>query len=260
MRTPYPTHEMNALVEQRCGTCDSTEDQTGGRGTVGASRGGVLHVANVVLLVVMLVAVLVHVAVLVLLGHVGGGKDDLVDDVDDAVVGEDVGSDDGGVVDHDTALGGDLDGGTVQGLDGPGGEGGAVGVAGNDVVGEDLGELGNIGQESLDGALGQGGEGLVGGGKDGKWAVTRKSIDETSGLNGGDEGGKAGVASGNINDAAGSRSREEDVADSVDDAVAGFDVDEAGIDENLGILVDAWRVEVDHNLLGVECFGLEAVG
>ena len=173
--------------------------------------------------------------------------------MDDTVVGEDVGSDDGGVVDHDATFGGNLDGGTIQSLDGPSGEGRAVGVARNDVVGEDLGELGDIAKESLDGTLGQGGKCFVGGGKDGERTVTRKSIDETSGLNGGDEGGKAGVASGNINDGGGGRGGKEDVADSVDDAVAGLDVDEAGIDENLGILVD-------HNLLGVERFGLEAVG
>lgn len=179
--------------------------------------------------------------------------------MDDAVVGKDIGSDDVGIVDHDTSVGGDLDGGTIQGLDGSVGEGGAVGVARKNVVGEDLSELGDVFKQSLDGALGQGGEGFVGGGKDGKRAITRESIGETGSLNGGDKGRKAGVARGDVDDAGGGRSREEDVADSVDDAVAGRDVDEAGINENIGILVHARRVEVDNNLLGVERLGLEAI-
>lgn len=83
--------------------------------------------------------------------------------MDDAVVGKDIGGDDVGVVDHDAAVGGgNLDGRTVESFDGSGRQGGAVGVAGDDVVGEDLGELGDVGQEGLDGALGKRIEGGVG--------------------------------------------------------------------------------------------------
>ena len=83
--------------------------------------------------------------------------------MDDAVASKDIGGDDVGVVDHDAAVsGGNLDRRTVESFDGSGCQGGAVDVAAHDVVGEDLGELGDVGEEGLDGALGKRIEGGVG--------------------------------------------------------------------------------------------------
>ena len=106
---------MNALVQESGGTGNGTKDQTGGR-NLGTTRGGIGSRSRD-------------------LGFLRGGRfghvvrrgeNDLVNDVDYAVVRENVGSDDGGVVDHDAVLGGDLDGSTVQSVNGPSGEGGAL--------------------------------------------------------------------------------------------------------------------------------------
>ena len=94
----------------------------------------------------------------------------------------------------------------------------------------------------------------------GQRTVARERIDETSGLDGSDEGREVGIGSGDVHDVGGGRGGEKDVAHAVDDAVAGLHVDEAGVNEDLGVFVDAGRVEVDHDGLGVERLGLEAVG
>ena len=94
----------------------------------------------------------------------------------------------------------------------------------------------------------------------GQRTVARERIDKTSGLDGSDEGREVGIGSGDVHDVGGGRGGEKDVAHAVDDAVAGLHVDEAGVDEDLGVLVDAGRVEADHDGLAVERLGLEAVG
>ena len=92
------------------------------------------------------------------------GKDDGIDDVDDAVGGGDIGGDDVGGAGGDLAVGDDerellaVDGGGLGGRD-VGGED----FARDDVVGEDGDELGLVLglEERLDGAGGKFGEGFV---------------------------------------------------------------------------------------------------
>lgn len=126
-----------------------------------------------------------------------------VDDVDDAVFADEIGFHDLGSIDHHgTVL--DLDGRflAVDGRDLAGFHIGGHDFAGDDVVGENAGELLLVlGLEKrLDGALGQLREGLVGGGEDGEGTIAREGLDETGRLHRSDEGGEILGSSGDFDD------------------------------------------------------------
>ena len=109
-----------------------------------------------------------------------GGEEDGIDDVDDAIFGDDVVGDDLGVVDSEASvLDGDADlvsgeGGGGAGLDGVLGSH----FTGDDVVFQDGGKFVSVVgfQEVLEGVFGEFGEGLVGGGKNCKRAITFQGV------------------------------------------------------------------------------------
>lgn len=129
------------------------------------------------------------------------GQKDGVDDVDDAVRGLDVRLDDGGVVDLDAVRGVD---GELAALDGLGRlERGHVRGghrAGDDVVGEDSGELLLVREQPLDGAGRQLGEGLVGRREHGERAWALEGLDQTGGLHSLDQRGEVAGGDGGVDD------------------------------------------------------------
>src|SRR5690606_20546292 len=119
--------------------------------------------------------------------------DHLVDDVDDAVGGVDVGADDGGVVDLHCACSRavDGDGGALHCRRGQflAGDGGRHHFSREHVVGEDGGELVLVLglQQVLDRAGGERSKGGVGGGEDGEGTGATQRLFEAGSLDGGDE-------------------------------------------------------------------------
>ena len=113
-----------------------------------------------------------------------------INDMHDTIRNQHISQDDLGPVDHDAAVrNDDLDRAALQGLEGHGGEGGAVpDRAGHDVVAEHGGQvlLGDVGR-----GVGDGGEGLVVGREDGDVGRRGHGVDEVRGGNGAGEGGEA---------------------------------------------------------------------
>src|SRR5690606_17283128 len=146
---------------------------------------------------------------------VRGRQDDRVDHVDHAVAGFEVGDrHGGGAVDHDVAVD-DLhgDGGAVHGLDrGRATTGGNRGqdvtghqLAGDDVVGQDAGEVG-AGQKLFGGdteRFERSGEGGVGGREDGERPFAGQDAGQVGFDDGRDEGAEVFGAGGDVDDGRG---------------------------------------------------------
>ena len=123
--------------------------------------------------------------------------------MDDAVLALDIRGGDGGVVDLDPRGGVNLDHGTVNSrglleLDDVTGHH----LAGDDVVGQDASELGLVFglEQVLHGALGELGEGVIGGGEDGEGPGALEGVHEAGGAESGGEGGEAAGTDGGVDD------------------------------------------------------------
>jgi hypothetical protein len=135
---------------------------------------------------------------------VRAGQDHGVDDVDDAVAAEDVGHGDARAVDADTFAGAnDVDALAVQSaseveLDDLLGRD----CSGNHVVGEDCLEQPFVLllQQRLERALGQRGEGGIGGSKHGEGPFALQRVDELSGGQGGGQGVERASGDGSLDD------------------------------------------------------------
>lgn len=123
--------------------------------------------------------------------------------MDDAVRALDVGGGDGGAVNFDTLGGVNLDHSAVDSrslreLDDVAGHH----LAGDDMVCQDAGELVFVfGKKKIvQRALGELGEGVIGGGEDGEGAIALEGVHEASGAEGGGEGRKAAGSDGGVDD------------------------------------------------------------
>ena len=85
-------------------------------------------------------------------------------------------------------------------------------------------------RQGFDGAGGQLGKRVVGGGEDGEGTFTLERVDQAGGLHGGDQGGEAAGGDGGVDDVLAPSAqaglgrlsrRQEDAVDDVDDAIAG---------------------------------------
>jgi hypothetical protein len=131
-------------------------------------------------------------------------QDHGVDDVDHAVRRHDVGLHHLGIVDHDTVGGIDLQLGALDrtGLDHLARDVAGHHLAGQHMVGEDRNQLRLVLrlEKHLDGARGQLGEGVIGGGEDGERALALQGLDQAGGLHRGDQGVEAAGGDGGIHD------------------------------------------------------------
>lgn len=71
------------------------------------------------------------------------------------------------------------------------------------MVQQDVGQCGDVFEQGLDGALGQGGEGVVGRREDGERPLARQRANQVGRGDGGDQGLKATVGDGERDDGAG---------------------------------------------------------
>ena len=124
--------------------------------------------------------------------------------MDDAVGSLDVGGDDvDAIVQLDGPINhGDSDRRAVQGrrlghVDHIGGASHAV----HHMVEQNLRQVaGRVGQQGIDGAFRQGGEGVVGRGKDGELTLAGQRVDQAGGVERGDQGAEVRIAGGDLGD------------------------------------------------------------
>ena len=123
----------------------------------------------------------------------------------------------------------------------------------DDMVEQDVGQLLLVlGQEqALQCAGGQGGEGIIGGGKDSEGASALQGLDQARRPESSHQGGEAAIGYGDINNALGCHGffsrRKEDRVDHMDDTIRGFDVGDDDLD---GLVqVNAAHIYFDGDLL-----------